>query len=296
MKRQHWFLSFPVAASLVLGLASACAGSSTTPGSGGSCGLSGTGGSGGSGTGGQSGTGGSGVCNPACESHRNCCGGQCVNVQNDPHNCGDCGIQCTGNTYCSGTCVTPPCTTSCSGGTVCCGEQCCTEGQICCDPQGPIDTSPVCTTPSDTGTCPMGCSPLCICASPDTPIATPEGNRPIASLRVGDLVYSVDRNAVTAVPLLRTNRTAVSGHHVVRVALANGSVLEISAGHPTADGRTFEDLRAGGKLDSTPITSAEVVAYSYPFTYDILPASDSGTYFAGGALIGSTLKASAASY
>ena len=35
----------------------------------------------------------------------------------------------------------------------------------------------------------------------------------------------------------------------------------------------------------------EVVPYAHDFTYDILPASDSGTYFAGGALVGSTLGA-----
>ena len=66
--------------------------------------------------------------------------------------------------------------------------------------------------------------------------------------------------------------------------------LEISAGHPTADGRTFGDLRAGGQLDSHEIISVEVVPYTYPFTYDVLPGSKTGTYFAGGALVGSTLQ------
>jgi hypothetical protein len=31
------------------------------------------------------------------------------------------------------------------------------------------------------------------------------------------------------------------------------------------------------------------VPYEHPFTYDILPASSTGTYIAGGKLIGSTL-------
>jgi hypothetical protein len=38
-----------------------------------------------------------------------------------------------------------------------------------------------------------------------------------------------------------------------------------------------------------------VVPYPHRFTYDILPASDSGTYFAGGVLIGSTLGGDALS-
>jgi hypothetical protein len=33
----------------------------------------------------------------------------------------------------------------------------------------------------------------------------------------------------------------------------------------------------------------ETVAYDPTHTHDILPASDSGAYFAGGALVGSTL-------
>jgi hypothetical protein len=139
-----------------------------------------------------------------------------------------------------------------------------------------------------TGTCDKGC-PACVCASPGTPIATPQGERPIADLAIGDLVYSVDHDAVVAVPVLRVNRTPVHDHRVVRVALASGAVLEISAPHPTADGRTFGDLHAGDVLDHLTVTSVEVIPYTHPFTYDILPASATHTYFAGGALIGSTL-------
>jgi hypothetical protein len=138
------------------------------------------------------------------------------------------------------------------------------------------------------GTCPKGC-PACVCASPDTPIATPTGNRRIADLRPGDLVYSVEGDAVVAVPIARVNRAPVSEHHVVRVSLASGAVLEISAPHPTADGRTFGDLRAGGALDGVAIVSVEIVPYAHPFTYDILPASSTGAYYAAGALIGTTL-------
>lgn len=129
-----------------------------------------------------------------------------------------------------------------------------------------------------------------ICAAPGTPIATPNGERPIASLHVGDLVYSVDHEAIVAVPLLQVGHTRVAQHRVVRVVLAGGRVLEISPGHPTADGRIFADLAAGGQLDPEHgVQSAELVAYTYDATYDILPASSTGTYYAAGALIGSTL-------
>ena len=90
-------------------------------------------------------------------------------------------------------------------------------------------------------------------------------------------------------PLLRVSRTEVSQHHVVRVLLRGGSVLEISAGHPTADGRTFGDLRSGGSLDHRTIEALDVIPYVYPYTYDILPASSTRTYFAAGLQIGTTL-------
>ncbi len=128
-----------------------------------------------------------------------------------------------------------------------------------------------------------------VCAAPDTPIATPSGDRPIASLRPGDLVYSVHEGAIIAVPVLRTGNTPVTNHRVVRVVLDGGAVLEISPGHPTADGRTFGDLVRGNKLDDSHVVrSAELVPYRFEATYDILPASSTGTYFAAGALVGST--------
>jgi hypothetical protein len=104
------------------------------------------------------------------------------------------------------------------------------------------------------------------------------------------LVYSVEHDAIVAVPLLRVGRTPVGVHRVVRVTLEDGAVLEVSPGHPTADGKTFGELRAGSRLDlQHTVRSAELVPYRYDATYDVLPASDTGTYFAAGAQIGSTL-------
>ena len=136
---------------------------------------------------------------------------------------------------------------------------------------------------------------MCVCASPDTPIATADGERAIASLHVGDRVLSVDHGRVVDVPIVEIHRNPARNHHVVRVELTNGSVLEISAPHPTADGRTFGDLRDNDTLGGVRIERVTVVPYTSAFTYDILPASDSGTYYAGGVLIGSTLGGAALS-
>lgn len=261
------------------------------------CGATSPTGSGGTGgTGGTAGAdAGSGACGGACGTARTCCDRHCVNLDNDPQNCGRCGVKCAAGTYCTnGACVVPECQTSCSSAGTCCGAECCGPGQLCCDPQGPISRGPVCTTPNEFGTCPVGCAPLCVCASPDTPIATPAGNRAIASLKVGDLVYSVDHGRIVAVPVVRTNRSPVSNHRVVRVTLSTGAVLAISARHPTADGRMFGDLHVRDSLDGIEITDVRVVPYSHEATYDILPRSDSGAYFAGGALVGSTLARDAA--
>lgn len=262
--------------SLTIGLLAAACGGSTAPAPV----------EGGAGSGGSGGTG--GACGN-CGTARDCCANHCVNLMNDPQNCGKCDARCTGNTYCTGGhCVPVPCSTTCSSGT-CCGTQCCTGGQLCCDPQGPLDRGPECETPNNQGTCPMGCAPLCVCASPDTPIATPSGDVPIAKLKKGDLVYSVDHGRVRLAPIVETIRTPVSHHRVVRLTLEDGSTLEISPLHPTADGRLFEDLRAGDFLDGVRIRASRLVPYSHAATYDILPDSDTGAYFAGGVLIGSTL-------
>jgi hypothetical protein len=102
-------------------------------------------------------------------------------------------------------------------------------------------------------------------------------------------VYSVDENAVRAVPVVRVKQQLVKHHHVVRVTTSDGRTLEVSAGHPTADGRTFGDLRTHELLDGHAIESVEMIPYLHDATYDILPASDTGTYFAAGMQIGSTL-------
>jgi hypothetical protein len=145
-----------------------------------------------------------------------------------------------------------------------------------------------------TGCCACGadgtCAYPCKCAAPDTPVATPTGERAIASLRPGDLVYSVDHAQVVPVPILTVHQSAVpAGHRMVRVRLADGATLEMSPQHPTLDGRVFRDLRAGGELGGVAVLSVDEAPYEGDRTWDILPASDTGGYFAGGALVGSTL-------
>ena len=238
----------------------------------------------------SSGAGGMAGCNPACDLGLACCGSTCVNKGNDILNCGACGKKCDGAApFCDGgTCGKPPSLGAiCAGDQTCCGLQCCKAGQLCCSIPRGVVSGPKCVEPVN-GSCAPGC-PGCKCAAPNTPIATPTGERAIAALRPGDLVYSVDRGEVRAVRIIAVKRLPVSHHLVMRIALETGRVLSISAEHPLADGRLVRDLRAGDLLHGVGVLSAELVPYEFDSTYDIYPDSDSGTYFAAGALMGSTL-------
>jgi hypothetical protein len=144
-------------------------------------------------------------------------------------------------------------------------------------------------TPNSAGTCPVGCAPLCECVSPGTLIATASGEVPIELLQVGDLVYSVEDEAIVLVPLLRAESRPVENHHVVRLTLSDGTVLEVSAGHPMGDGTSFGTLEVGDVRDALTVIAVERIPYEHGFTFDILPDSSTGTYFAGGVSIGSTL-------
>ncbi len=76
---------------------------------------------------------------------------------------------------------------------------------------------------------------------------------------------------------------------MARIVLQNGFVLEISGEHPTGDGRNLWALKPGETLGDTQIQALAVVPYTGSFTYDVLPDSDTGTYFVHGLWLGSTM-------
>jgi len=242
------------------------------PSSGGSGGGTGAaGGVGAAGSGGASGSGGGSSCGIGCVEL--CEGGLCSCDCLCPTSCTDGEICVTHGaaSITSTACEQNPCAPnalSCD-----CAVVMCETGQLC-QINTPYDNTVSCWSR---------------CAAPDTPIATPRGERRIADLRPGDFVFSYDHGELRAVPIRQTQRIPAPNHVVVRVTLRSGSELEISPGHPTTDGRHFGDLRPGDLLDSASVVSADRVPYRYEYTYDILPDSDSGTYVAGGVLIGSTM-------
>jgi hypothetical protein len=136
-----------------------------------------------------------------------------------------------------------------------------------------------------------GCiTPICLAAS--TKIATPNGEVLVTELTEGMLVWTVDGNGERiASPIISVSRThAPANHQVVELSLSDGRQVLVSPSHPTNDGRTIGELRAGDRYDGSTVQSATLIPYSGDFTYDLLPDSETGFYWADGILMGSTLR------
>jgi len=109
------------------------------------------------------------------------------------------------------------------------------------------------------------------------------------------LVWTVasDGSRVAA-PVVEVGSMAVpSGHLMVHLRLADGRELFASPGHRTSDSRPLGSLAAGDEVDGSKVTLWELVPYQGSRTYDLLPASATGQYWADGILLSSTLTPSA---
>jgi hypothetical protein len=131
--------------------------------------------------------------------------------------------------------------------------------------------------------------PICLAAS--TLIATPGGPVRVTDVRVGMIVWTQasDGSRVAAPVVESGSMEAPVGHLMVHLVLADGRDLLVSPGHRTADGRQAGELRAGDRLDGSMITKWELVPYAGGRTYDVLPASATGVYWANGIPMSSTL-------
>lgn len=134
--------------------------------------------------------------------------------------------------------------------------------------------------------------PSCpICLATGTLIDTPRGAVRVEELRVGDQVWTANEagERVKGVILQVGSVRVPNDHHIIHVTLNDGREVWASAGHPTADGRIFDDLNLGDSLDGGLIARLEQVSYNETHTFDILPSGGTGFYWADGVLIGSTL-------
>jgi hypothetical protein len=136
---------------------------------------------------------------------------------------------------------------------------------------------------------PSATCPICLAA--DTLIDTPTGPIPVQKLRAGTPVWTKDKTGVrVARPLIRISKTVVSAtHQVVHLVLDDGREVWVSPGHPAAEGRTVGQLQIGDSLDGALLLSTERVPYTGHATYDLLPAGETGFYWANGTMLASSL-------
>ncbi|MBI4267899.1 MAG: Hint domain-containing protein [Chloroflexi bacterium] len=129
-----------------------------------------------------------------------------------------------------------------------------------------------------------------ICLSAGTMIDTPTGTVPVEQVRSGMTVWTADREGKQIPALVvRTLSTPVPiAFRIIRVTLSDGRSVTASPGHPTPDGRALVDYRFGDTLDGAIITATEFLDYD-GFTYDLLPAGETGLYRTNGILLKSTL-------
>ena len=155
--------------------------------------------------------------------------------------------------------------------------------------RGTLRVDGLVTVTSRTNSGPPPC-PICLAAS--TLIATPGGAVRVVDIKTGMLVWTTDRDGKrVAARVLEVGSTQVpAGHRMVRLVLADGRELLASPGHRTGDGRALGSLAAGDQLDGSTIKLWELVPYSGDRTYDLLPAGATGTYWANGVLLSSTLS------
>jgi hypothetical protein len=138
----------------------------------------------------------------------------------------------------------------------------------------------------------VGQEPNCpICLAAGVGIDTPTGEVAVQDLRAGMRIWTTDARAhrIIGVVLETGHMLAPLGHEVVRLALADGRSVLVSPRHPTADGRTVGELEPGASYDGSTVTSTALVPYGGQ-TWDLLPSGPTGTYFANGVLLGSTLE------
>jgi hypothetical protein len=154
---------------------------------------------------------------------------------------------------------------------------------------GTIDQQGGITVASST---PSGRPPCPICLARGTRIATPSGDVAVEELRIGDVIWTLDAAGTrVALPLVEIGSTPVPAtHRVVQLRLSDGRAVDVSPGHPTVDGRKVGDLAAGDRYDGAIVVSAELNPYAGGATFDVLPEGATGTYWANGVLLGSTLR------
>jgi hypothetical protein len=130
-----------------------------------------------------------------------------------------------------------------------------------------------------------------VCLASNTLISTPAGDINVKDLKVGMVVWSLDAHGEkTASRVISVSHAdAPPTHKVVDLVLSDGREVWVSPNHPAVNGRPVGSFVAGDAFDGAFVRSADLVPYWDKATYDLLPASATGAYWANGILLQSTL-------
>ena len=134
--------------------------------------------------------------------------------------------------------------------------------------------------------------PMCpICLARGTRIDTPDGPVAVERLRVGDSIWTLDRQGrrVAGTVVAWGSTEAPGDHAVIRLELEDGRSVTASPGHPLADGRLIGDLRMGDIVDGSRVAGMTRVPYRGGNTFDLFASGETGVYLAGGIALRSTL-------
>ncbi len=144
----------------------------------------------------------------------------------------------------------------------------------------------------------------CKCMPNTARILTSQGEKQIDNIQIGDSVYTFNNiDGKFLAPIIQVNKILVQKDYIMtKITLEDGRSIQASPKHPIPIERDyatssknqyeellFSEIKIGDHIDRTRVVFIEFVNYNGGFTYDILPAGESGYYWADGILVGSTL-------
>lgn len=133
--------------------------------------------------------------------------------------------------------------------------------------------------------------PCPICLSGNTLIDTPNGNIAVKMIHEGMTVWTIDASSsrIPAKVLETVSVPTPPGYQVIHLVLDDGRELIASPTHQVADGRPLGSLMPGDTVDRAKVSTISYILDGGGAAYDILPAGDTGLYWASGIPVQSTL-------
>jgi len=113
----------------------------------------------------------------------------------------------------------------------------------------------------------------------------------VAELKIGDIIYTTNKlGQRVEAPIINKDSVKVTAdHQLIDIILEDGRRIKCTPDHPNRDYSLMSSLRIGHYLEGSEIIEISYENYTQPYTFDILPAGETGIYWANGIRLGSTL-------